>query len=188
MLACHALLRPGEVATLLRQHLRLPFEFDPEGGRGVVALLHTKTSTRAAKIQSVLLTDGLLLELLTRVFGALPARRPLCAGGKKAFDRKFTAIDRQLQVGHLFTPACLRGGGTFECFERTGNLGEVQLRGRWDAQKSMLHYLQQGLATTAWATLEPDVRQNIFGLASCAPLLVPAARAISQHERCQEEK
>ena len=52
----------------------------------------------------------------------------------------------------------------------------------------MLHYLQQALATTAWATLEPDVRQNIFSLASCAPLLVPAARDIPQHERGKEDE
>jgi hypothetical protein len=111
LLTFHALLRPGEAASLLRLHVRLPFEFDPGGKRGVIALTQTKTSTRAAQIQSVVLTDPLILELASLVFGALPGRNLLCPGGKKGFDKRCPAVARHLKVGHLFSPACLRGGG-----------------------------------------------------------------------------
>ena len=143
----------------------------------MIVLTQTDTSTRAAQLQSVVLTDPLILELATLVFGTLQGRKVLSPGGKKGFDKRFAALARHLKIGHLFSPACLRGGGAVEYFERTGNLGELQYRGRWEAQKSMLHYLQQGMATTVWATLDPDTRSEVFGLAACAPLLVPAARA-----------
>ena len=108
---------------LLRQHLRLPYEFDPCGGKGVVALTRTKTTSPAANIHSVVVTVSLVLEVASLVFGRLHPRAALCSGGVSAFSRRFAALAEELSVGHLYTAGCLRGGGVVDNFEQHGNIG-----------------------------------------------------------------
>ena len=123
--------------------------------------------------------DGVLFSLLDHVFGSDPERTLLCPGGKQAFDRRFASLARALCVDQWFSPGCLRGGGAIHFFQKTGSLDQLQLRGRWECQRTLLHYLQEGLATTAWGDVAVERRERIYNLARCAPLLLEAAKDLS---------
>ena len=56
------MLRPGEAAAPLRAHLRLPDPQEREAGiPGVISLTKTKTTSRGARLQSVIIRDKPLL-------------------------------------------------------------------------------------------------------------------------------
>eukprot|EP00971_Amphidinium_carterae_P028249 556251-Amphidinium_carterae.1 len=62
MLAFHCMLRPGEVANMRRRDLILPQDLHGTPWSGVVAITQSKTSTRFARMQSVIIEDDLLLQ------------------------------------------------------------------------------------------------------------------------------
>ena len=181
-LAFHALLRPGEVCALRRGHLRLTCDCGSDQV-GVVALTTSKTSTRSARIQSVMITDVWLLGLLNAYFGNWPALSPLCSGGSAAFSRRFLACLDRLGLKNRFMPAGLRGGGAVHHFEIYENLGSLQFRGRWEAPRTLLHYLQQGMATTSFLGIHPVVRCKVESMAALAMTLLEGAVAAERPRR-----
>eukprot|EP00971_Amphidinium_carterae_P245722 4879679-Amphidinium_carterae.1 len=104
---------------------------------------HSKTTSRAARLQSALVYDPPLVMLLQRVCQHDDPQALLLKGGMKEFYRKFEAIRRHLQVQSTpFTPATLRGGGATWCIRQTQSLSLLQWKGRWTSEKSVQHYLQ----------------------------------------------
>eukprot|EP00971_Amphidinium_carterae_P207280 4112323-Amphidinium_carterae.1 len=129
MLGYHLMLRPSELTGALRHHLVLPCDLSGDMGSGVLCIPRSKTLA---------------------VFGGDQPRVPLIPGGMRAFLLRFQQLKTALGLEHTaFNPSSLRGGGATEYIRRTGNLGYLQLRGRWLNPKSMHHYLQMGLAATA---------------------------------------
>ena len=174
LLGFHCMLRPGEIAALRRGHLRLTSDSYSKNV-GVVALTTSKTATRAARIQSVTITDVWLLQRLDRHFGTWPEKAPLCSGGTTAFTRRFMACLQSLRLAGRFTPGGLRGGGAVAHFEEHANLGALQFRGRWENPRSMLHYLQLGLAASSFLSIPAAARSRIEALAGLAVTLVEGA-------------
>ena len=179
LLGFDAMLRPGELCGLLRLHLRLPEEIDPGIAKGVVCLGETKTSTRAAKLQSVVVADPLVLQLLTCVFGKDEERVLICPSGKKGIDRRFGLLTEALGVSRWFSPGCLRGGGAVAFFQATGSLGQLQFKGRWECQNKLLHYLQKACRRrrgAIWGQRRVERSTTWHGaLPSCFPPLVQKA-------------
>ena len=69
-------------------------------------------------------------------------------------------------------PAGLRGGGAVHHFELFENLGSLQFRGRWEVARTLLHYLQIGMATTAFLSLHPVVRSRVEVMGSLSVSLL----------------
>eukprot|EP00971_Amphidinium_carterae_P145472 2882812-Amphidinium_carterae.1 len=176
MLAYHLMLRPGELTNALRMHLVLPCDLSGDMETGVLCIPRSKTSDRASRLQSVVIEDIEVLRMALAVFGNDEPRTPLLAGGMKAFLVRFQQLKNALGLeGTAFNPSSLRGGGATEYIRRTGNLGSLQLRGRWLSQKSMFHYLQMGLLASAYASLGREVQNRIHSLAMAAPHLLTQA-------------
>eukprot|EP00971_Amphidinium_carterae_P011405 224588-Amphidinium_carterae.1 len=173
LLGYHLMLRPGELTNALRHHLVLPCDLGGDMSSGVLCIPHSKTSDRASRLQSVVIEDWLVLRIALAVFGKDHPRAPLVPGGMKAFLMKFQQLKTALGLETTaFNPSSLRGGGATEYIRRTGNLGYLQLRGRWLNPKSMHHYLQMGLAATAYASLDSEVQQLVQSLAAAAPHII----------------
>eukprot|EP00971_Amphidinium_carterae_P175883 3486601-Amphidinium_carterae.1 len=170
------MLRPSELTNALRMHLVLPCDLSGDMETGVLSIPRSKTSDRASRLQSVVIEDVEVLRMALAVFGGDGPRTPLLAGGMRTFLVRFQQLKNALGLeGTAFNPSSLRGGGATEYIRRTGNLGSLQLRGRWLSQKSMFHYLQMGLSASAYASLGQEVQARIHTLASAAPHMLPPA-------------
>ena len=107
------LLRPSEVCGLLRHHLRLPMDFGADAVKGVVTIVASKTATRAARIQSVVIHDRSLLSLLEAVFGDDPANVLLCPGAAGPLTATSTPLGACCAFGTSTAPAAC--GGAEQC-------------------------------------------------------------------------
>ena len=156
-----ALLRPDEMCRLQRRHLVLPRDGQLVA-KAVLALTHTKTSNRGAKVQSVLIEDAVLVRLLDVAFGDLPWNATLLPGGYPCLRQRFAVALRLLRVpAGRYSLGSLRAGGATRYFELTGRLDELQYRGRWDSATSMRHYVQSGAAALAFARLPDEVADRV---------------------------
>eukprot|EP00971_Amphidinium_carterae_P118428 2346477-Amphidinium_carterae.1 len=190
LLGYHLMLRPSELTNALRQHLVLPCDLAGDMGSGVLCVPKSKTSDRASRLQSIVIEDTLVLRVALAAFGRDPPRVPLLAGGMRTFLTKFNQLKCALGLERSqFNPSSLRGGGATEYIRRTGNLGYLQLRGRWLSPKSMHHYLQMGLSATAYAALEESTKQTLQTLAAAAPhIIVPDAERLLRSGPVMEEQ
>eukprot|EP00971_Amphidinium_carterae_P246903 4903637-Amphidinium_carterae.1 len=169
LLTYHCMLRPGETASLRRQDLIFPSDIHGDQNSGVVCIQHSKTSTRFAQLQSVVVEDPLLLQLLFRTFGRDPPKRMLVHGGLRELVKTFIAIKGHLGLSAApYVLAGYRGGGACEYLRRTTNLSYLQFRGRWTTTRSMWHYLQLGLAASTYQAVPLDTQKTIMQLAACA--------------------
>eukprot|EP00971_Amphidinium_carterae_P352836 6492748-Amphidinium_carterae.2 len=169
----HLLLRPGELAGILRRHLLLPCDLGGLSFSGSVSLPKTKTSNRGSKLQSVLIEDALVLNFLDGLLGGLPPVTLLVAGGLPVLSKRFDALKSVLGLqASPFTLASLRGGGAVHYMRTVGNVSWLQYRGRWESAKSMGHYLQAGSAMLAMVNISEQARTLVKSLAQLAPNLV----------------
>eukprot|EP00971_Amphidinium_carterae_P163532 3242595-Amphidinium_carterae.1 len=161
LLGFHLLLRPGELTSILRDHLLLPSDVGGSWNSGSLALPRTKTSNRGSKLQSVIIEDAVLLALVDDVFGPSPQKSLLCPGGLPLLSQRFMALKRALCLeASPFSVASLRGGGAVHYMRTVGNVSWLQYRGRWESPKSMGHYLQAGAALLAMARVPDSARSR----------------------------
>eukprot|EP00971_Amphidinium_carterae_P350525 6491601-Amphidinium_carterae.1 len=169
LLAFQALLRPSEVAALRRQHILLPQDLSGNEQSLVICITQSKTTHRAARLQSVMVTDPVVVQLAQGLLHQDAASAPLVRGGLRELQRKFNYLREALQLdGSPFTLGTLRGGGAVWHIQQCQSIAMLQWRGRWASEKSVQHYLQLGLAATAFATLLPATRRLIDALADLA--------------------
>eukprot|EP00971_Amphidinium_carterae_P258653 5133780-Amphidinium_carterae.1 len=120
-------------------------------------------------MQSVIIEDDLLLQVMTRTFGQDPPARFLVHGGLRELVKVFLTIKARLGLSAApYVLAGLRGGGACEYLRTTANLSYLQFRGRWTNPKSMWHYLQLGLAATTYRAVPIEVQERVRALAACA--------------------
>eukprot|EP00971_Amphidinium_carterae_P269424 5344882-Amphidinium_carterae.1 len=144
------LLRPGEWATLRRQHIVLPSDLSGAEAAMTIAIMQSKTSTRGPRIQSVLISDPLVVCLIQAVIGADPPSTPLMRGGLCAVIPMYEELRRHLTLHQsAFTFSTMRGGGAIHHLQSCQFIAYLQWLGRWASEKSVSHYLQLGLAASA---------------------------------------
>ena len=167
----HCLLRPAEMANALRQHLLLPSD-GCQAGQAIFTILHPKTANRGAAIQSVVIDDPGLVDILERLFGRFPPRTVLMPGGLKAMTTMFAACLTAMGVTtSSFNLSGVRAGGATQHFQVYANMGALQFRGRWDSVATLQHYIQMANAIKAFAVVPHAVQLRINSLA----FLLPAA-------------
>eukprot|EP00971_Amphidinium_carterae_P143608 2845222-Amphidinium_carterae.1 len=67
LVAFQALLRSAEIGNLRRGDIVLPADMGGEPGTAIISIRHSKTTSRAARLQSALVDDEPLVMLLQRV-------------------------------------------------------------------------------------------------------------------------
>ena len=118
-------------------------------------------------MQAVLVEDPLLALLLDHTFGHLPPQALLLPGGLAALRRDFAWALRRLGLAESpHTLASLRGGGAVFEYMQQARLDRIMMRGRWDSEATLKHYLQVGLASFAYIQLAPDARTRVACLSA----------------------
>eukprot|EP00971_Amphidinium_carterae_P193149 3833319-Amphidinium_carterae.1 len=170
------LLRPGEWAALRRQHVVLPVDLSGAESTMTIAIMQAKTSTRGPRIQSVLISDPLVVQLTQAVIGSDPPSTPLIRGGLRTVAPLFEQIRGQVMLQHsAFTLSTMRGGGAIYHLQSCQSIAYLQWLGRWSTEKSVSHYLQLGLAASAMAGIPDAARALVLRLAELAPVLLSTA-------------
>eukprot|EP00971_Amphidinium_carterae_P165812 3286630-Amphidinium_carterae.1 len=173
LLAFQALLRPAEIAALRRHHIVLPDDLAGSEESLVICITQSKTSHRAARLQSVMVTDPVIVELARKLLQHDAASAPLVRGGLQELYKKFDHLRRMLNIAESpFTLGTLRGGGAVWHIQQCQSLAMLQWRGRWASERSVQHYLQLGLAATAMAALDGATRTKVDALATLAGVLL----------------
>eukprot|EP00971_Amphidinium_carterae_P103364 2046385-Amphidinium_carterae.1 len=169
LLAFQALLRPAEVAALRRQHIVLPEDLAGSEQSLVICVTQSKTTHRAARLQSVMINDPTVVALAGCLLREDSASAPLIRGGLRELHKKFDHLRASLDLSSSpFTLSTLRGGGAVWHIQQSQSIAMLQWRGRWSSERSVQHYLQLGLAATALASLSPSTRAKVEALANLA--------------------
>eukprot|EP00971_Amphidinium_carterae_P312260 6206521-Amphidinium_carterae.1 len=156
LLGFQALLRPAELAMLRRQHLVLPCDLAGHEDTLVVCITQSKTMARTSRLQSVLVSDPVVVDLANTLLAEDAASAP----------------ERLHIKNSPFTLGTLRGGGAVHHIQQCQSIALLQWKGRWTTERSVQHYLQVGLAATALAAISPHAKQLIDALAALAPGLL----------------
>ena len=142
-LGFYALLRPGELCTLVRTDFLLPGDHE-----GLDILIRIRAPKRRAggakkeysKIESVDIHPYFLFEL-----NKLRDGEPLWPASPATLCRRFRLACRKICARPaLFTLGSLRAGGATALFRRWNeNLTKLQWRGRWTSVLTLAHYVQE---------------------------------------------
>ena len=86
----------------------------------------------------------------------------------------FKRLCGQLGVESVgYSPASLRAGGAVGAFVRgEASVADLRFRGRWDSDKTLSHYLQEGIAALAVCAIPSESQIRCMELSRlCEPLL-----------------
>ena len=98
-----------------------------------------------------------LLALLYEEVGHLLDGMVLCTGGVAGLRQKFLAALKALDLERApYSLGCIRGGGATWHFALSQNIGAPQYRGRWESEKTLRHYVQQGLVAIALSGIKRE--------------------------------
>eukprot|EP00971_Amphidinium_carterae_P070004 1385243-Amphidinium_carterae.1 len=165
-----ACLLPGEAAAGLRSHLILPCDLAGTRDNALFVIPDSKTAARTVQVQSVIVFDTPLVDLLMHVFHADSDRTPLMPGGLTQFTKRFYQLKDMLGISASpWSPASLRGGGAVEFARSSYNIPYLQWKGRWSNPRTMVHYLQTSLGAQSYAKVDPRAQDRIVALARLAP-------------------
>ena len=186
LLGFHCALRPGEMVALRRRCLVLPSDMLTPLDLGFVVLEEPKTRKRSARRQHVKIAGPRLLSFLDACTAGLSAESPIWgpdgdqAQRSRRFRLQWNAILAALRVDSSdatgFVPASVRAGGITWLYQQTHDLQLIRWVGRWDAERTMAHYLQELPAALAVARLPVRVRFRIGQLAKMLPAAIQHAR------------
>ena len=92
----------------------------------------------------------------------MPPQWRLLPGGLPALRRDFAWALRLLGLSEMpYTLASLRGGGAVYEYMQHARLDRIMMRGRWDAERTLKHYLQIGLASFAYVGVPAAARERV---------------------------
>ena len=145
----HCVLRTAEM-----YHLRVAdFEFDVEGTTGVLTLQESKSGTRYNIVESVTITDPVVIRLVRAVtLGMQPGSLLYPEGSthfRRCFDEMVTCL--RLSCTLLYKPYSIRRGAATADFLKHGKLSRTCVRGRWNNEKTCRIYVNE--ATTALSSI-----------------------------------
>jgi len=188
MLAFEGALRPGDVLGLERRDLRFADESGGlEGDALYVVLRHSKTATtRGARWQHVRIDCAVTVSLLRWTFGTCMSHTALftCAGGAVNRSRHFAelfgaglrALGAPTGETDGFVPSGLRAGGITALYQRTQSLELTRWRGRWDATRSMEHYIQELPMADAFNRMSAQTRADVGRVSALLPSILRDAQ------------
>lgn len=135
---------------------------DLQKNTAVISLGLTKSGSRAGAAESSTVASDIVVPMLAVLCAAGGPSKLLYTSSAAAYRRLFDDCCRELGLeDHNFKPYSLRRGGATEAFERSANISELMIRGRWQNIKTALIYLNSGLAALAMMRLSPQTLSNV---------------------------
>ena len=171
------LMRPGEVCNLRAGHVvfthHRPGPCQASREVLLISIVRPKTRYRAARVQSVVIHDPLVIACAHRALKFSQPRDLICGDGTAGFTARFHQILDALSIGHIgYTPGSMRGGGAISQLKMGTPVGEIMFKGRWECLKTVCIYLQEGAAAMAASRIAFNSLSTIRELADLAPVLM----------------
>ena len=124
------------------------------------------------------------MRALHAAVGHLHADALLCQGGRRGLTQRFRAACKRVDLEQApLSLGSIRGGGATHHFTQCQNLCALQFRGRWESNRTLAHYLQQGLASLAYARLAPNTIGLLHSLSHLLEGVLEATLNFSFHEQ-----
>jgi len=152
----HCVLRTAEM-----YHLRVAdFEFDDAGSKGVLTLAESKSGTRYNVIESVTITDPVVIRMVRAITEGMDKGALLYPEGTMHFRRCFDQMVSGLSLSSslLYKPYSIRRGAATADFLKHGKLSLTCVRGRWNNERSCRIYVNE--ATTALSSIRASARST----------------------------
>ena len=129
------------------------FEFNVEGTSGVLTLPESKSGTRYNFVESVTITDPVVIRLIRAVTLGLHEGSLLYPEGAAHFRRCFDELVVGLRLSStlLYKPYSIRRGAATADFLKHGKLSMTCVRGRWANEKTCRIYVNE--ATTSLSAI-----------------------------------
>lgn len=151
------LLRPGELFRLRGTDFALPGDFSLSQHHAAVRIVSPKNRRQFGEEQFVALQNPNTIAWL-RHTGLVGSDDLLWAGSANRFSKLFKQLASELWLEDCnFTPGSLRPGGATMMYGRGLSISQLRFAGRWTAEKSLEHYIQQAMATQILNRLKPAV-------------------------------
>eukprot|EP00971_Amphidinium_carterae_P339536 6477397-Amphidinium_carterae.1 len=166
------MLRPSELGRLRRMDISLPQDLNGSPDVLIIAIAQSKTSTRASRLQSTMITDVNVIALAQGLLCDDSPSRLLISGGLPELSRKYAKLTTILDLKKGFSLGTLRGGGAVRCLKQHKSLSLLQWLGRWSSERSTHHYLQLGVAAATWIDLPLATKALVQQLASHADVIL----------------
>ena len=169
------MLRPGELCKLKHSDFALPDDFALGQAQAAIRITAPKNRRHFGAEQFVTLKNPNVICGL---------RQLLDVGSDECFwpskPRRFTVLFKQV-VNELglnslrLTPGSLRPGGATMYFGMGVNIASLRFMGRWTAERSLEHYIQQAMATQILNRLSPKAIRRLkrLGAACLENVLFP---------------
>jgi integrase len=180
LLAFDCFLRIGELVNLRKEDISLPGDARVDAGYDRVGLRLRQTKTGPNKFVAV--HDPAICALLIDVAKDTRKGARLFPWSAGAFRAYFKRTCGHLGLSPRYVPHSLRHGGATYWFSVLGkSIPDIMQRGRWAAQKSAEHYIQQGPALALSVEVPEDVA--IAGKRASKDILLFLHKALHLHDR-----
>jgi hypothetical protein len=165
------LLRPTEIRTLRRKDLALPSDIClGTAGQLVIAITQPKTAKHFGKTQFVVVDDPVSIAWAEVAFVNMEPDAFLFSGSVGDFDAMFWDLLVYLGISGMgFTLASLRAGGATYFYRAGFAIEWLRFRGRWKAQTTLEHYIQEGTSLLLNAGFCAQTRAVIAATLSAFP-------------------
>ena len=142
------LLRPGELFRLTAADMSLPGCFSLSQSQGAIRIKAPKNRRQFGEQQHVPLNNPSTLARLQDWIKGKAPEAPLWEGKPARFSKLFKQLSSELGLESCrFTPGSLRPGGATLLFGQSTPINVLRFLGRWTAEESLEHYIQQAMAT-----------------------------------------
>jgi hypothetical protein len=181
-LSFHCLLRPGELWCLIRAPITFCSDLGMDAARSHFAVLNIpfpKTRKRGPRRQHVLVTDPALHLCLRKVCDELePGNLFLPYSEHTARNRIGQVLASIGLPGHLYSWGSLRAGCASHEYLSGTSVGHIKFRGRWSAEKSLEHYIQECVTFLDLSMLSSSTSKRVHKLSDlCGPLVAEFLKA-----------
>lgn len=155
------LLRPGELFRLKGSDFALPGDFSLSQNHAAIRIISPKNRRQFGDEQFVTLKNPNTMAWL-RDTGIIGSELPLWHSTAHRFTKLFKQLVTELGLQDCnFTPGSLRPGGATMLYGRGWSIGQLRFAGRWTAEKSLEHYIQQAMATQILNRLDVAVVERL---------------------------
>ena len=149
------MLRPGELMKLKHSDFAMPGQFNLSNSKVAIQVTSPKNRRQFGDSQFVCLQNpNTIIWLESLVVEGSEA--PFWPASRYTFVKMFKQLVQDLGVSSChFTPASLRPGGATMYYNQGIGIANLRFMGRWTAEKSLEHYIQQAMATQILNRLQP---------------------------------
>ena len=187
-LAYYALLRPGELCTLIRSDLMLPSDYD--GSCVLVCLRSPKQRGGPVRKQYARVDRCDIHPFFIQMLESWSPGERLWPASAATFGRRLQAgLAVLLRTPALFTLGSLRAGGATALFMRfREDLPRLMWRGRWREVRTLSHYVQELVAAKITTNMSAEERERAEGLAALAFWVLEDLQAAEVRRRGAREQ